>query len=297
MKKVFSLVLLVAVMMLTVFTSCEKNKNNPNNGNQSGNEDINKTSFDIEVSNILAGNAEIKVIPSDKDVKYYVYAMPKAKYDVESKKKPELGIFAFDKSWYTMVADHSQGDVTWQKLMEKEMNKGDKSFDLYNYEYFPRPNTEYVFYCYGIDFKGNDDDKPITKIFTKTFTTTDTVKSDNKITVVVPTDSIEGGASATITTTNKDTYFVGIGKKTFVNFYKSSKKFNFIDMAYKMVYDIYIENAAYTIEFFSGDRTITPEGRFSCPAGEYYLVYFPFNRKTGIGGKVEAIPFTVKNKK
>ena len=90
MKKVFNLGLLVAVMMLTVFTSCEKKQNNPDNGNQSGNEDIDKTSFDIEVSNILAGNAEIKVIPSDKDVKYYVYAMPKTKYDVESKKKPEL---------------------------------------------------------------------------------------------------------------------------------------------------------------------------------------------------------------
>ena len=284
MKKVFSLGLLVAVMMLTVFTSCEKNKKNPDND------------FDIEVSNILAGNAEIKVIPSDKDVKYYVYAMPKAKYDVESKKKPELGIFAFDKSWYTMVADHSQGDVTWQKLMEKEMNKGDKSFDLYNYEYFPRPNTEYVFYCYGIDFKGNDDDKPTTKIFTKTFTTTDTVKSDNKITVTI-TDTLENGVNATITTTNKDTYFVGIGMKKFVDWHRNNPKYNFIDMAYKMVYDIYIENAAYTIEFFSGDRTITPEGRFSCPAGEYYLVYFPFNRKTGIGGKVEAIPFTMKNKK
>ena len=89
--------------------------------------------LDIQVTDITAGNAKIKIVPSDKEVKYYVYAMPKEKFEQESKKDPSLGIFAHEKSWYTVVADHSPGGKSWQDFMANDLIQGDKSLNLYDF--------------------------------------------------------------------------------------------------------------------------------------------------------------------
>lgn len=249
--------------------------------------------LDIQVTDITAGNAKIKIVPSDKEVKYYVYAMPKEKFEQESKKDPSLGIFAHEKSWYTVVADHSPGGKSWQDFMANDLIQGDKSLNLYDFVYFPRPNSECVVYCYGIDLKGTDDDKPSTEVFTKTIKMADAVKSSNNITVKINSTTPKG-VNATFTTTNNDTYFVGIGRKKFVDFYKNHTKYNFVDMLYKMLEDAYI--ADHKVDLLSGNQTITPD-KYSCKAGEdYYLVYCSFNRETGIGGEVKVEPFSTPKK-
>lgn len=249
--------------------------------------------LDIQVTDITAGNAKIKIVPSDKEVKYYVYAMPKEKFEQESKKDPSLGIFAHEKSWYTVVADHSPGGKSWQDFMANDLIQGDKSLNLYDFVYFPRPNSECVVYCYGIDLKGTDDDKPSTEVFTKTIKMADAVKSSNNITVKINSTTPKG-VNATFTTTNNDTYFVGIGRKKFVDWYKNHTTYNFVDMLYKMLEDAYI--ADHKVDLLSGNQTITPD-KYSCDAGgDYYLVYCPFNRETGIGGEVKVEHFSTPKK-
>ena len=251
--------------------------------------------LDIQVTDITAGNAKIKVIPSNKNATYYVYAMRKYKYEEQSAKDPSLGIFAFDKSWYNFKADNSQDGKTWQDFMKADLNQGDKSWPLSKFVYFPIPGRECVFYCYYIDLKGTDDDKPSTEIITKTIKTADMVKSNNNITLNI-TKTTKDGVYATFTTTNSDTYFVGIARKKVFDWYKNHPKLDLVDLVYFLVEDVYVLNN-YQIEFFSGNQNITPEGRFSCDAGgDYYLVYCSFNRETGIGGEVKVEPFsTPKN--
>ena len=179
--------------------------------------------------------------------------------------------------------------------MKADLNQGDKSWPLSKFVYFPIPGRECVFYCYYIDLKGTDDDKPSTEIITKTIKTADMVKSNNNITLNI-TKTTKDGVYATFTTTNSDTYFVGIARKKVFDWYKNHPKRDLVDLVYFLVEDVYVLNN-YQIEFFSGNQNITPEGRFSCDAGgDYYLVYCPFNRETGIGGEVKVEPFSTPKK-
>lgn len=117
-----------------------------------GGDDERDLSFSIAVSDVTIRNASITITPSDPELPYYFYVMPKEKFESIGGKD---AIFEeFDKTWWEYNASWYE-DTEWTDFLPLALVSGEQSFTLEDVlSYLPRWETDLVVYAYGLDFDG-----------------------------------------------------------------------------------------------------------------------------------------------
>jgi len=245
-----------------------------------------KATITITVTQTKSNDVTFTTECSDPNVTYYVYGMTKAKYDVESVYSAD-SIMGYEKSWYEMVAG-STGQ-TWYEVMLTECVKGKQSFEFTGFTPIIEPETELVIYAYGINDKG----ERTTYIHTCNVTTAEMNVSDNQITATI-TNTYSNGVDADFTTTNNDTYYISLQRKSYVDYFQSEGH-----TLGEMAADLLTDELSYgvTIPLQSGNHSITPE-EYSCksPNTDYYLIYFAYDNENGRRSEVHLVPFHTADK-
>lgn len=269
MKKVFSLL----TVLLVLLCSCKQKTIIA--------DDEKKPVITITVTNVTSNEIQFTTECSDPDVTYYVYGMTKAKYLTESTYSSD-SIYGFDKSWFEFVSQ-SSGEP-WYELMLDKCVKGKQSYSFSDFTYVLDPESDYVIYAYGIDDVG----ERITYVHTCEVTTAEMVPSTNEISVEI-TQTYVNGVDATFTTTNNDTYFVSLQRKTYVEFFQGEGH-TLGEMAVDILSADISANGE--IVLLSGDQTITTDDyRCQKKDADYYLIYFAYDKQYGRRSEVHLVPF------
>jgi len=218
---------------------------------------------------------------SDPNITYYVYGMTKAKYLQESSYSAD-SIMGYERSWYELVAG-STGQ-TWYEVMLTECVKGKQSWTFTDFTPIIEPGTELVIYAYGINDKG----ERTTYICTLNVTTAAMNPSSNQIAVTI-TDVYSNGVDADFTTTNNDTYYISLQRKSYVDYFQTAGH-TLGEMAADLLADELSFSGAIPLQ--SGNHTITP-AEYSCKSAntDYYLIYFAYDRENGRRSEVHLEPF------
>lgn len=272
-KTIFSL-----AIMLVLLAGCKKQDNNDPKQPETP---VVKPTITINVTRTGCNDIEFTTECSDSTVTYYVYGMTKAKYDVESVYSKD-SIMGFEKSWYNQVAA-STGQL-WYEVMLTDCFKGKHSFKFTDFTSIIEPETELVIYAYGIDNKGNR----VTYIHTKNVTTAQMNVSENQISVNI-TEVYANGVDADFTTTNNDTYYISLQKKSYVEYYQGEDH-TMGEMATNLLVSE-LTNGGF-IPLQSGNHSITPS-EYSCKSKntDYYLIYFSYDADYGRRSEVHLEPF------
>lgn len=271
MKKVFGSFLI----MLVLLCGCKK-KEQPDEPVADS-----KAVITITVTNVTSNEIQFTTECSDPNVTYYVYGMSKAKYLTESTYSSD-SIYGFEKSWFEFISQ-SSGEQ-WYKLMLEKCVKGKQSYDFSEFTYLLDPESDYVIYAYGIDEVG----ERITYVHTCEVTTAEMVPSTNEISVNI-TQTYVNGVDATFTTTNDDTYFVSLQRKTYVEYFQGEGH-TLGEMAIDIMSADMSENDE--IALLRGDQTITTDDyRCQRKDTDYYLIYFSYDEQYGRRSEVHLVPF------
>lgn len=227
--------------------------------------------FDISISDITWGDAQVTITPSDAAAKYYYYTMPAWKLDQIGGID---GIIDFDYDFWKMQANMYYMDVN--DVIQEVLVSGPQSFRTSDDSgMFKWGNTALV-YCYAIDSLGN----VITPLTYKNFTTTMPNASSNEFSVKI-NKILPNGVEASITTTNNDQYFIGAQRKKFTDYYVNDPD----TMAYVLLSSNYKNADAFT----TGNHDIAAED-FSLYANQdYNLIVFGYDN--GRSTPVTMVPF------
>lgn len=275
MKKIiFSLAILLVFL-------CGCKKQNDNNDPKQPETPVVKPTITISVTRTGCNDVEFTTDCSDSDVTYYVYGMTKAKYLQESTYSAD-SIMGYEMSWYGQVS--SGTEYAWYEVMLTDCVKGQHSFKFTDFTSIIEPETELVIYAYGIDNEGNR----VTYIHTKEVATAEMNVSENQITVNI-TEVYTNGVDADFTTTNSDSYYITLQKKSYVDYYQSEGH-TMGEMATNLL--VSELTAAGFIPLQSGDHSITP-AEYSCKSKDtdYYLIYFAYDAEYGRRSEVQMVPF------
>lgn len=240
-----------------------------------------KPVINITITNVTSNNVQFTTECSDSDVTYYVYGMTKSKYLTESTYSSD-SIYGFEKSWFEFVSQ-SSGEP-WYKLMLEKCVTGKQSYDFVDFTYVMDPEMEYVIYAYGIDSLGNR----ITDFFTREVTTAEMVPSANEISVEI-TQTYVNGVDATFTTTNNDSYYVTLQRKSYVEFFQGEGH-TLGEMAVDVISADISANGE--VALLSGNQSITTDDyRCQKKDADYYLIYFSYDEQYGRRSEVHLVPF------
>ena len=128
MKKVFLLLSVIGLAM----ASCV-----PGGNNGLGNESEGAGEFSIEVTNITASSAHVKVAAKEATRTFYANLMPKAQFSS----------FDMNEHYAELVEAVEAGQYTWETLL----STGSEEWDTSRVS----PDAEFVVYAYGVDANGN----------------------------------------------------------------------------------------------------------------------------------------------
>lgn len=266
--------------MLVLLCSCEKEEIS-NTDTQGQGESAAKPAITITVTQVTSNDILFTTNCSDTSITYYVSGMPKSKYLRESTYSAD-SIMGFEKSWFEFVSQ-SYGQP-WYQIMLSQCVKGTQSYDFADFSYVMDPESDYVIYAYGINDKG----ERITYIYTCEVTTADMVVSNNEINVNI-TKTYSNGVDATITTTNNDSYYISLQRKSYVDYFQGEGH-TLGEMAVDLI-SAEISSSG-TIPLLRGNQTITP-AEYSCKFKnmDYYLIYFAYDQENGRRSDVHLVPF------
>ena len=235
--------------------------------------------FDINVSNITSGSADIVITPSDDTAPYY-YAISDSVGKNNRDNNYNGSWYDLEVGWWSYLA--SFYSMTWQQVAAQFLTTGQHTADIQK-DYGGRLmwDTPYYVYCFGMDTEGN----LTSDITEKEFRTTKPVPSDNKITVTIKQE-LSDGVLIDVATTNDDTYFIDCQKTSYVDYYldqyngsKDQMFYRFFSSISSMVNDQY---------FHSGDQTDL-KAVASTPDADYYIIICGFN--DGPTTDIQLIPF------
>ena len=235
--------------------------------------------FDINVSNITSGSADIVITPSDDTAPYY-YAISDSVGKNNRDNNYNGSWYDLEVGWWSYLAGFYS--MTWQQVAAQFLTTGQHTADIQK-DYGGRLmwDTPYYVYCFGMDTEGN----LTSDITEKEFRTTKPVPSDNKITVTIKQE-LSDGVLIDVATTNDDTYFIDCQKTSYVDYYldqyngsKDQMFYRFFSSISSMVNDQY---------FHSGDQTDL-KAVASTPDADYYIIICGFN--DGPTTDIQLIPF------
>ena len=212
-----------------------------------------KAPFTITVNNIKAIMAEVTVVPTDAQITYYTDVINDKDFQTAMKN-------GFD-DYLNWLIDKLMRDenISFSKAVERITSKGKEDYTLTSLN----PNSLYHAVAVGIDSEGHS----TTEVVSKSFTTLDAKKSDNKLSVEISNLTINGG-KISVKTTNRDSYVLNIIPTTIVEGMTN------MEIAQKSIDD----NIAW-----GGILEMIHEGDFSyneqeCkPNWEYYVVVFGYD--------------------
>ena len=174
---------------------------------------VGEEDFVLNVTELTSGHINLDIIPRDKTLKYTYTLLPKKKY--EEAVNFNGSIFLYDIAWWEFMAEQ-YGKSDWRDIMKQLLTVGDKTFYSTEEYGFMDWDTDHVFYCYGIDDKGD----PSTPLYTKEFRSPKPVASDNKITVTVK-EVKHNGCWVEVNTTNDDLYVICAQRQDFVDYWEA----------------------------------------------------------------------------
>lgn len=243
-------------------------------------EPVKNLTFQFKVHDIRAINALFDVTPSEDDMTYYTAVTEKELWD---SKGPE-GVFESDKMYFG-----SQGG-DWTQSLSIFLVKGAKK-DLPTKEVGQtnlKPNTEYVFYAYGLNLDG----QRTSEIASTTFKTPEQKKKGLTFKIDVE-DVLTNGIIASITPSNNDLqYVVAIVRDNYGKFYSKRDDLKEVG-AWKLIGEQTI--------FTKGKYIISPESvdapkyEKMLPGFNYWIVLFGFD-DDGITSEVIYHKFTTKKR-
>lgn len=235
--------------------------------------------FDINVSNITSGSADIVITPSDDTAPYY-YAISDSVGKNNRDNNYNGSWYELEVGWWTYLSQFYS--MTWQQVAAQFLTTGQHTADIQE-DYGGRLmwDTPYYVYCFGMDTEGN----LTSDITEKEFRTTKPVPSDNEITVTIKQE-LSDGVMIDVATTNDDTYFIDCQKTSYVDYYldqyngsKDQMFYHFFSSISSMVNDQY---------FHSGDQTDLKAVARTSDA-DYYIIICGFN--DGPTTDIQLIPF------
>ena len=168
--------------------------------------------FVLNVKELTSGHITLDILPKDKNMKYTYTLLPKKKYDEAVEYNGD--IFLYDIAWWEFLAE-SYGEKDWRAMMNKLLTTGDFTFSSAEEYGFMDWDTEHIFYCYGINEKGD----ATTPLYKKEFRSPKPTPSDNDIKVEI-LEVKNNGCRVKVTTTNDDLYVVNAQKQSFIDYWK-----------------------------------------------------------------------------
>lgn len=237
--------------------------------------------FELKAHDLHAVTGLFDIIPSETDMSYYASVTDKKNW--ESNGGAE-GIFEYDKRWF------SSSGAEWTTVLGSQISTGVKK-DLPSKEVGATtltPDTEYVFYAYGLTEKG----EKTSDVSFITFTTTKQIKKGLTFEINVE-DVLTNGIIATVQPSSNDLqYVVALVRDNYGKFY--SKREDLKKMgAWKLIHDETI--------LTKGKYIISPESKDSSkyermlPGFQYWIVVFGYD-EDGITSEVVYYPFKTKKR-
>lgn len=173
---------------------------------------VGEADFELNITELTSGHLFLDILPKDKEMKYTYTLLPKKKYEEAIDYNGD--IFMYDIAWWEFLAEN-YGESDWRNIMKKLLTQGDYTFNSIDEYGFMDWDTDHVFYCYGINDKGD----ATTPLCTKEFRSPKPIPSDNKITVEI-LDIKNNGCNVKVTTTNDDKYVVMAQKQSFIDYWE-----------------------------------------------------------------------------
>ena len=169
--------------------------------------------FQINITELTSGHMTLDIVPLDKNITYTYTLLPKAKYDEAVNYNGD--IFMYDVAWWEFMAEN-YGESDWRNIMKKLLVTGDRQY-ISDEEYgFMDWDTDHIFYCYGINEKGD----VTTPLYTKEFRTPKPTPSDNEIKVEI-VETLSNGCNVKVTTSNNDEYVVTAQRQDFIDYWEA----------------------------------------------------------------------------
>lgn len=235
--------------------------------------------FDIDVSNITAGDANIVITPSD-DLTPYYYSITDSIGRDNRDNNYNGSWYELEVGWWSYLA--GVYGMTWQEVAKQFLVTGEHTANIEE-DYGGRLmwDTPYIVYCFGMDNDGN----LTSDIAEEEFRTAKPIPSDNKITVTIKEEQSDG-ALIDVATTNNDTYFIDCQKTSYVDYYlekyngsKEQMFYNFFSSLRTQVNDQYFHN---------GNQTDL-KAKALTPDADYYIIICGFS--DGPTTDIQLIPF------
>ena len=136
MKHVLSILLASAF----VLAACEKKSETPN-------PEVETPDFSVEQKVLTQGSLDVKVTPKDNENTYYFSVITKKEWESTYKEDANALIEAY-KSWFTQLAE--QSSLSLEDFLKNALLSG-----MQNYQFRSLvPQTEYIFFVYGVDYNG-----------------------------------------------------------------------------------------------------------------------------------------------
>ena len=237
--------------------------------------------FELKAHDLHAVTGLFDIIPSESDMSYYASVTDKENWE---KNGGAEGIFEYDKRWF------SSSGAEWTTVLGSQISTGVKK-DLPSKEVgatYLTPDTEYVFYAYGLTEKG----EKTSDVSFITFTTPKQVNKGLTFEINVE-DILTNGIIATVQPSSDDLqYVVALVRDNYGKFY--SKREDLKEKgAWKLIHDETI--------LTKGKYIISPESKDSSkyermlPGFQYWIVVFGYD-EDGITSEVVYYPFTTKKR-
>lgn len=239
--------------------------------------------FELKVHDLHAVTALFDIIPSDQEATYYT-SIVDTKHFNENLGGSTDNLFEHDKKWFGSSA------ADWITALNKFLVKGTKKNQPPKEvgATYLSPDTEYLFYAYGLNNKG----EVTSAVTTITFKTPPSQKKDLTFEINIE-DILTNGIIATIKPSKKDLqYIVAIVRDRYGKFYFQTEERK-VNGAWKLVNDEAIR--------VKGDYIISPDSPDSSkypkmlPGFQYWIIIFGYD-EDGITSEVIYHPFTTKKR-
>ena len=168
MKRIFSFLLAAALFV----TACDKK----NSGTDTPPAPVN-SDFTIEQTALTQGSLDVKITPKDNEGTYYFSVISKKEWQANYQSDTEVLTAAY-KTWFENLA--ASAGVSTEELLKDALLKGMQTYQFRQLV----PETEYVFFVYGVDYTGT----ATTPVTVQEFATPKVTLNPNATFTITPTE-------------------------------------------------------------------------------------------------------------
>lgn len=168
MKRIFSFLLAAALFV----TACDKKNGGTDTPPEPANSD-----FTIEQTALTQGSLDVKITPKDNEGTYYFSVITKKEWQTNYQSDTDVLTAAY-KTWFESLA--ASAGVSTEELLKNALLKGMQTYQFRQLV----PETEYVFFVYGVDYTGT----ATTPVTVQEFATPKVTLNPNATFTITPTE-------------------------------------------------------------------------------------------------------------